>query len=177
MPPASFTCWMSRLLPFFEPRALPSTATTPSWMATTGLMDSTPPGECRRFGDASTLLQILQRIKQRDQADAALRIVELGDDLSRRHALLRQAHRKRHERLLPDGHIRGVHHVHATSPRLRRGERALVRARQLRRQRDDHRLVRAAGVGAPSTPSIVCENVNGDTWLVRGSSSDSTSFS
>ena len=43
MPPASFTCWMSRLLPFFEPRALPSTATAPSWMATTGLMDSTPP--------------------------------------------------------------------------------------------------------------------------------------
>ena len=31
--------------------------------------------------------------------------------------------------------------------------------------------------GAPSTPSIVCENANGDTWLVRGSSSDSTSFS
>lgn len=31
--------------------------------------------------------------------------------------------------------------------------------------------------GAPSTPSITCENANGVTWLVRGSSSDSTSFS
>ena len=92
-------------------------------------------------------MQILQRIKQRDQADAALRVVELGGYPGRRHALLRQTHRIGGQGLLPDGHVRGIHHVHAASPRLRRGKRALVRARQLRGQRDDHRLIRAAGIG------------------------------
>ena len=37
--------------------------------------------------------------------------------------------------------------MHAASPRLRRGKRALMRARQLRRQRDDHRLIEATGIG------------------------------
>ena len=104
-------------------------------------------GKGRRFGDAAALLQVLQRIEQRDQADAALRIVELGGYLGRRHALLRQTYRICRQGFLPDGHVRGINHVHAASPRLRRGKRALVRARQLRGQRDDHRLVGAAGIG------------------------------
>ena len=100
-----------------------------------------------RFGNAAALLQILKRVKQRHQANAAFHAIQLGRHLGGAHALLNQANGVRHQRFFSNGHVRAVNHVHASAPRLSRGKRAVVGARQLCGQRDDNGLVRAAFAG------------------------------
>ena len=43
MPPASSIFWNTMFFDCFDPRALPSTTTSPSTTPTTGLMESMPP--------------------------------------------------------------------------------------------------------------------------------------